>query len=673
VLRFTKTLIVGGILLPTLAQANILEEVVVTANRADQTIAEVNSNISVITAGDLRRINPTHINEAMQRVAGAWISRGNGQEHLTALRSPVLTGAGACGAFLMAQDGIPLRASGFCNVNQLFDAHSEHAGGIEVIKGPASAVYGANAMHGMINIRTPAIDGSSGAGLEAGPHDYYRTSITLGQPTWRLDFNGTTDGGYKDASGFDQQKLSATALGQWLGFSATTGLSVTNLNQETSGFIQGPQAYKDKSLAKQNPNPEAFRDSRSARIYSRLERPLNAGKLVLTPYARDTKMTFIQHFLPGQALEENAHTSIGIQSAWYKDRWTVGADFEVTEGELREYQPDPTTGSDFLVATIPAGEHYNYQVDANTQALFARYQWPLTDATKLTAGARWERVQYDYDNLMLTGRTRDDGTTCARGGCRFSRPADRQDTFSNLSPQLGLTHFITAEQQLYANLSRGFRAPQTSELYRLQGGQEVTDIDVVQLDSLELGIRGGGTDWSYDASLYAMKKSNVIFRDSDSFNVDNAKTRHRGLELTLSKNLNEQLTTNIFWSYARHQYANEPEPLERQINGNDIDTAPRQMGSANVQWQFSDAYSAELEWVHMGKYYEDPENLHAYPGHDLLNLRLSLAINDDWQAYIRIMNLTDTRYAERADFAFGNDRYFVGEPASLYAGFRATF
>jgi len=135
VLRFITCIILGGILLPTLAHANILEEVVVTANRADQTIAEVNSNIGVISADDLARINPTHINEAMQRIAGAWISRGNGQEHLTALRSPVLTGAGACGAFLMAQDGIPLRASGFCNVNQLFDAHSEHAGGIEVIKG----------------------------------------------------------------------------------------------------------------------------------------------------------------------------------------------------------------------------------------------------------------------------------------------------------------------------------------------------------------------------------------------------------------------------------------------------------------------------------------------------------------------------------------------------------
>jgi len=664
---------VTALLLSLTTQASILEEVVVTANRADQTVADVSSNISVLTAEKLAAINHTHINEAMQQIAGVWVSRGNGQEHLTALRSPVLTGAGACGAFLMAQDGIPLRASGFCNVNELFDAHSEQAGGIEVIKGPAGVAYGANAMHGMINVLSPAIDGSSQLGLEAGPHDYYRTHITLGEPNWRLDFNGTTDGGYKDESGFDQQKLSASVRGQWLGFDATTGLSITNLNQETSGFIQGPQAYKDDSLVKQNPNPEAFRDSRSARLYSRLERRLQAGNLVLTPYARDTRMTFIQHFLPGQALEENSHTSIGLLSAWYLNHWTVGADLEATTGKLREYQPGPTIGSDFLVATIPAGEHYNYQVDASTQAIFARYQHPLSQATILTAGARWERVHYDYDNLMLTGRTRDDGTACARGGCRFNRPADRQDIFSNLSPQLGLTHLFTAGHQLYVNLSRGFRAPQTSELYRLQGGQEVADIDVVRLDSLELGIRGGGTDWSYDTSFYAMKKANFIYRDSDSFNVDNAKTRHRGLELTLSKDLSEQLRANIFWSYARHQYANEPEPLARLVEGNDIDTAPRQMGSANIEWQFSDVYSAELEWVHMGDYFEDPENQHAYPGHDLLNLRISVDLQGGWLAYLRVMNLTNTHYAERADFAFGNDRYFVGEPVSIYAGFSASF
>ena len=86
----------------------------------------------------------------MQRVPGTWISRGNGQESLTALRSPVLTGAGSCGAFYMAADNISLRAPGFCNVNQLFDANTEQAGRIEVLRGPATALYGSNAMHGVI-------------------------------------------------------------------------------------------------------------------------------------------------------------------------------------------------------------------------------------------------------------------------------------------------------------------------------------------------------------------------------------------------------------------------------------------------------------------------------------------------------------------------------------------
>ena len=654
------------------ATANTLEEIVVTANRSGQPVAEVTSNITVLDAAELGQINQTHINEAMQRVAGAWISRGNGQEHLTALRSPVLTGAGACGAFLMAQDGIPLRASGFCNVNELFDAHSEQAGGIEVIKGPASVVYGANAMHGMINIRTPSVDTSPALSLEAGPHDYYRTNMTYAQPGWRLDFNGTTDGGYKDDSGFDQQKLSLRASGEWLGFETSSGLSVTNLNQETAGFIQGPEVYKDSSLVKQNPNPEAFRNSQSARLHTRLERDFSNGRLVLTPYARKTDMTFIQHYLPGQAFEENGHSSLGLQSAWYQDNWLIGADLEGTRGSLREYQPGPTIGSAFLAATIPAGDHYDYQVDASTQALFGRYRWELGEATQATLGARWERVHYDYDNRMLSGRTRDDGTACGFGGCRFSRPEDRQDSFTNLSPQLGLTHEFSASQQLYINLARGFRAPQTSELYRLQRSQQVSDIGVEQLDSLELGLRGGDDEWSYDVSLYGMNKSNFIFRDTNSNNVDSGKTSHRGLEVTLSRQLTDQLHGNLFWSYAQHKYSNNPALSSNDIEGNDIDTAPRQMGSANLQWQFASNSTAELEWVHMGKYYEDPENQQPYAGHDLLNLRLTLAVSEKTQVFARIMNLTDTKYAERADYAFGNDRYFVGEPASLYLGIRAS-
>jgi len=122
-----------------------------------------------VNKDELALTGHVHITEAMQRVAGAWISRGNGQESLPSLRSPVLTGAGSCGAFFMAADGISLRAPGFCNINQLFDANTEQAAAIEVIKGPATSLYGSNALHGVINILSAAPAVENDLSVEAGP------------------------------------------------------------------------------------------------------------------------------------------------------------------------------------------------------------------------------------------------------------------------------------------------------------------------------------------------------------------------------------------------------------------------------------------------------------------------------------------------------------------------
>ena len=117
-------------------------------------------------------------------------------------------------------------------------------------------------------------------------------------------------------------------------------------------------------------------------------------------------MEFMQHFLPGQAIETNGHSSLGLQSAWFFDHWTIGADIEFTDGFLEETQPNPTDSPvGFLVATIPAGDHYDYDVDARTLAAFAQYTNDITDVTRITFGARFEQVKYDYSNNMLTGRT----------------------------------------------------------------------------------------------------------------------------------------------------------------------------------------------------------------------------------------------------------------------------
>lgn len=657
-----------------------MEEIVVTANRSDQKITLVSHNIAAIDDSDLDLTQHTHINESLFRVSGAWISRGNGQEHLTALRSPVLTGAGGCGAFLMAQDGISLRASGFCNVNELFESNSEQAGRIEVIKGPGPALYGSNAMHGIVNIISPELKNQkhSALSVEAGPHDYYRTEFSAGNTSWRLDANGTTDGGFKDDSGFGQQKFTLRHKSEKDAGTITSTLSYSNLNQETAGFIQGFESYKSDGSRRDNPNPEAFRDARSARLHSRIEKQLEAGgTLVITPYARYAAMDFLQHFLPGQALEENGHSSVGIQSTWYQSfdqtEWILGLDAEYTLGFLKEFQKDPTPGSAFLQETIPGGWHYNYEVDAIVVAVFTQLTVSLGDRTRLIAGVRVEHVDYDYNNRMLDGRTRDDGTPCGFGGCRFNRPADRTDVFTNISPKLGMTYSLANNHQLYAQLSQGFRAPQTTELYRLQNSQSVSRIDSEEIESLEIGFRGNSARLTYDVSVFSMQKDNFIFRDTNRINIDNGETSHLGIETSLAFEIRDNLAVTLNATLAKHRYENNPALSVFDVEGNDIDTAPREILSAQLNWQLTDSSQLELEWIHMGEYYEDPENLHPYEGHDLFNLRYSNHISEDWSLSARLINATDEAYAERADFGFGSDRYFVGEPVSLYLTVKRNF
>ena len=101
------------------------------------------------------------------------------------------------------------------------------------------------------------------------------------------------------------------------------------------------------------------------------------------------------------------------------------------------------------------------------------------------------------------------------------------------------------------------------------------------------------------------------------------------------------------------------------IKNNDIDTAPQNNAQINLQWQ-KDQFSAQLEWLYLDDYYLDPANTAKYEGHQLVNLRARVPVNDKLTFSFRVMNLLDEDYAERADFAFGNYRYFVGEPRSLF-------
>ena len=652
-----------------------IEQVLVTASRQAEDGSKLPLAWTGIDAKDLQLISHTHINEAMQQVPGTWIARGNGQESLIALRSPVLTGAGSCGAFLVAGDSISLRAPGFCNVNQLFDANTEQAGRIEVIRGPATALYGSNAMHGVINVLSaapPAAEDQNLA-LEAGPWDYYRAKYRFGN-TWGAHgvsarVNGTTDGGYLDDAGYDQQK--ATLRYDYAGnvWQVSNVLDVANLNQETAGYLQeGYKAYEDEAVKRNNPNPEAYRDAWSLRLHSKASRSLgDQHTLVITPYLRDNDMKFLMHFVPWQPVEKNDHNSLGLRTSVVSDlsfgTWANGIELEYTEGHLREYQE-----KDFS-PNQPAGIHYDYEVDASLAAAYSQLRSALGDNWELIGGVRVEYSYYDYDNR--TG----DGPACEPGAsaCRFYRPADRNDDFTDWTVNAGASYNIGSDDIVYLRAANGFRAPQTAELYRLQAGQQVANLDSEEISNIELGWRGNWRQQlQYDIATFYMHKDNVIFQDANRFNVSGAKTRHYGVEVSLDYRFAQDWYARLDGTWASHTYANNVELLGSSvdINGNTIDGAPESFGSARIGWNFpgpdNETGTLELEWVYLDSYYLEPANEHQYDGHSLLNLRVAGQIDRHWGASLRIMNLLDEDYAERADYSFGEYRYFVGQPTAAY-------
>jgi outer membrane receptor protein involved in Fe transport len=168
-----------------------------------------------------------------------------------------------------------------------------------------------------------------------------------------------------------------------------------------------------------------------------------------------------------------------------------------------------------------------------------------------------------------------------------------------------------------------------------------------------------------------MDKQNVILRDSAGFNVSGGRTRHRGLEYDLDWAFAKAWTIAGSGTVARHEYrfTAAVEQGEQITAGNDIDTAPRDVHTLRLQHQ-TVSLAAELEWMHVGNYWANAANTARYDGHDLLNLRLSWQPQPTWTFALRVTNLLDAAYADRADFVTvgGRDtyRYFPGRGCAAF-------
>ena len=180
------------------AQPVALPQVVVTAARGPQTIEELVADVTVIGAEEIARSGAQSLSELLQRQPGVEVLRNGGPASVSAA---FIRGANR-GQTLLLVDGLRVASSsvGAPTLEAIPVAQIER---IEILRGPASSLYGADAIGGVIQVFTrqpsSAFTGHADAGY--GTYDTRTLSAGIGGRLGALRF--TLDGGGRRSDGFD--------------------------------------------------------------------------------------------------------------------------------------------------------------------------------------------------------------------------------------------------------------------------------------------------------------------------------------------------------------------------------------------------------------------------------------------------------------------------------------
>lgn len=251
--------------------AAMLEPVVVSATREAERRGESSVTIDVLSADEISDAHASHPAQILDRLPGVHVSELSGEGHSMAIRQPITTKP----MYLYLEDGVPTRATGFFNHNALYEVNLPQAGGVEVLKGPGTALYGSDAIAGVVNVRTrpaPAVPGAD-ISLEGGSYGYQRLLLTGGSPFAtggiRADLNLTRSTGWRDGADYDRQ--SGTVRWDYNAASGPTARTVvtgTHVDQHDV-YSLDQQAYMSESPL--NRSPISFRKVDALRFSSALE------------------------------------------------------------------------------------------------------------------------------------------------------------------------------------------------------------------------------------------------------------------------------------------------------------------------------------------------------------------------------------------------------------------
>lgn len=678
-----------------------LQPVVVTASREGQARQDAPIAISKINSTQIKDTKATALYQLLNKVAGVYMVNLGNEQHTMAIRQPITYNA----LYLYMEDGVPIRPTGIFNHNSLYEINMSGVKDIEVIKGPASSLYGSNSIGGAVNFITqgPPTGYAGNVSVQGDNYHYRRVDADGGFTQGKF---GLYVGGYvahqadswQDYSDFD--KYSANFKTTY-DFSAktklTTSAAYNYLNTQTPGSLDSARFY-DRSYGSNQ--RFTYRKVKSFRASTRLDHQWD-----------DKNSTFVTLFFRGNSTAQ-------LPSYYISDVRDANGVYKSSNGQVNDqkfnsygllaqhrvdfdflhsrliggvYMDDSPSSyyAQYLDITKDVAKNYytsftntgryidNYKIKLFNTAAYVQYEIKPLEALRIVGGLRYDRVHYNFDNEIPAGQTK--------------YKQQETNNFNIVAPKLGITYNFGNNKGIYANYSVGFQPPETGDLY---SSRQLTQLKQATFDNYEAGgwFSAFNKKLYFELSIFDLEGHNEIINqllpDNTTQNQNAGATRHRGIEYSLTVAPVKELTFRFSGTNAKHTYVEYSEVTANYTTGTNtvtnydgkrMNNAPAWIANSELTYkpQYLPGFRIATEWQHINQYFTNPANTKTYSGYDIYNLRLGYDVKSSVLKgagiWFNVLNLTNKLYATTVTSSQYGDTYNAAPPRTYTLGISYSF
>ncbi|MEO8820376.1 MAG: TonB-dependent receptor [Ginsengibacter sp.] len=659
--------------------AKTLESVIVTAYEQNRSLIDVAAPVSVTSQAQLNRFGNMSILPALNITPGVSMEeRSPGSYRLNIRGSSLRSPFGVRDVKVYLND-IPLTdPSGNTYLNQLsfYNFNS-----IEIIKGPASSLYGAGIGGAMLIHTLPSV-WQPGISVAYSTGSFNTNNVNFNVKTGDANHENSFNYSHQTSDGYRQQAKMRRDIGTWESVLKVSDkqtlhayMSYSDLYYQTPGGLNLAQYNADPKQARPGSGSQPGAVQNKAAIYQK---------------------TFLTGFTNEYQFNDRWHNTTSLYGSY--------TDFINPGIRVFEYRKEPHFGGRSVFEYKKKINQTDFQLDLGTEAQKGffntrDYGNKLGVADSLQSDDNlnnWQYLFFAQANFELPhGWTVTGGASVNKSSIQdvnlSARPSTTQERiFKNqLAPHLAVLKQLKKNISAYVSIARGFSPPTVSEVLRSDGlfGTNLQPEDGMDY---ELGLKGTllHNKLYFDISGFFFDLKNTIVQRIDTngvyYYVNAGSTKQKGVETYASYQLIDMPhhfinSAKVWGSYAWHDfhYGNF-----KQVN-NDFSKNRLPGASPNVVVAGLDINSKAGLYLNVTYNYTDKIALNdansAYvPSYNLLGARLGYKKDFTKRIGVEIFagadNIFDTRYSLGYDINAAVGRYYNAAPGrNYYAGVAFSF